>query len=129
MDWTYPTITKKIKNQTSLASSAMIGFSGAIGNDGKNTLVGVPVYSIKTEFANIMDMGFPSLNECRYKKYEKTNKISPNFSRWKLKYSPDEHPYITNFSSAFSQINTDHYSEYPQKYSNSTGIVRKQFNA
>ena len=129
MDWTYPTITKKIKNQTSMASSAMIGFSGSIGNDGKNTLVGVPAYSVKTEFANIMDMGFPSLNECRYKKYEKTNKISPNFSRWKLKYSSDEHPYITNFSSAFSQINTDHYSEYPQKYSNSTGIVRKQFNA
>lgn len=58
---------------------------------------------------NIMDVMFPSLNEKNYIKYEFANKLAPWFCRWKLKYSDDEHPYITNNSWAFSKNQNSNY--------------------
>lgn len=121
MDWEYPVVKTKLSKSKS--------HSGAIGKPYKSANVGIPNDIDYSRYANIMDMGFPSLNECRFKKYRNSNKISPNYNRWKLKYSDDNHPYVTNFSAAFSLINNDFYSEYPQKYNDSTGIVRKQYNA
>jgi hypothetical protein len=107
-------------------NSASIGVGKVSGS------IGVDSPKSKTDFSdylNVMDMGSPSLREARFKKYKYSNKISPNYSRWKLKYSDDNNPYITNFSPAFSQINNGLYGEYPQQYADITGIVRKQYNA
>lgn len=73
-----------------------------------NPLTGVLQWS-SGKSSNIMDTGFPSLNECRYINYEYANKLSPWFCRWKLKYSDDEHPYIMNNSWAFSKNQNSNY--------------------
>lgn len=77
---------------------------------------------------NIMNMGYPSLHESLFWKYRFTNKISPNITRWKLKYSDDKHPYITNFSPAFSmyQGSSSLYKEFPRTYPNVTAILSKR---
>lgn len=60
---------------------------------------------------NIMDVGYPALNESKYIKYEFENKISPNYCKFKMMLSSDEDPYITNVNFAYS------YLQYPnQKY-------------
>ena len=73
---------------------------------------------------NIMDVNFPSLNECRYINYQFANKLSTNFCRWKLKYSDDEHPYIANMSWAFSknQNSNYRYGEFPVSFQNIEGL-------
>jgi len=58
---------------------------------------------------NLMDVSFPSLNEGKYINYEFANKLAPWFCRWKMKYSNDEHPYITNNSWAFSKNQDSNY--------------------
>ena len=63
-------------------------------------------YEIDT---NVMDIGYPSLRESKYYKYKYTNKITPMYSKWKLKLSSDEHPYITNMSWAYSALYTNNY--------------------
>ena len=67
---------------------------------------------------NIMDVGFPSFNDTRLTQYQFANKLSISFTRWKLKYSTDEWPYITNMSWAFSnnQDSNYKYREYPSSY-------------
>lgn len=74
---------------------------------------------------NIMDVGFPSLNEGRYYKYQFANKLSPSFCRWKLKYSDDEHPYIANMSWAYSanQDSNYKYGQFPVTYSQLEGLA------
>jgi len=57
-----------------------------------------------------MNVKYPSLNEAYYYKYKTTNKLSKTYNRWKLKYSPDENPYITNMSFAFSYCNSSNYN-------------------
>lgn len=60
---------------------------------------------------NVMNVGYPALNESKYVKYEFENKISPNYCKFKLMLSPDDDPYITNTNFAYS------YLQYPnQKY-------------
>jgi hypothetical protein len=73
---------------------------------------------------NILNMPEPSLNDCMFVGYEYSNKINYSYNRWKLKYSSDKHPYITNMSPAFSmnQDSTYKYGEYPTKY-NTINIV------
>ena len=73
---------------------------------------------------NIMDVGFPSLNESRYINYQFANKLSIDFCRWKLKYSDDEHPYILNMSWAFSQNagSNYRYGEFPVKFNQIEGL-------
>ena len=69
---------------------------------------------------NLMDVDFPSLHESKYYKYKYTNKLSPLYTRWKLKYSSDERPYITNASWAFSYISyaqNYQYGDFPNIYS------------
>lgn len=67
----------------------------------------------KDNIINIMNVGYPSLNEAKYTKYEFTNKITPMYCKFKLLYSNDINPYITNISFGYS------YSQYPnQKYGN-----------
>ena len=51
---------------------------------------------------NVMaDKGALGLNESGYYNYIFANKISPNYTRWKLKYSSDTLPYITNMSRSY----------------------------
>ncbi len=60
---------------------------------------------------NIMDVGFPALNESKYIKYAYTNKITPMYCKFKMMLSDDSNPYITNINFAYS------YNQYPnQKY-------------
>lgn len=67
---------------------------------------------------NIMDVGYPSLNESRYVNYRYANKLTANFCRWKMKFSDDEHPYIMNMSWAFSnnQKSNYKYGEFPVSF-------------
>lgn len=69
--------------------------------------------------SNIMDCSFPSLLEKRVGRYQFSSKLSPMFNRWKLKYSSDSYPYITNISWAFSKNQDSNYSyrEFISKYS------------
>jgi hypothetical protein len=57
-----------------------------------------------------MDVSYPSLNEAYYNKYRNTNKLTTRYNRWKLKYSTDDYPYITNMSFGFSYINNSNYN-------------------
>ena len=60
---------------------------------------------------NIMNVGFPALNESKYVKYAYTNKITPKYCKFKMLYSSDDDPYITNVNFAYS------FLQYPnQKY-------------
>lgn len=74
---------------------------------------------------NIMDAGFPSFNDTRLTQYQFANKLSISFTRWKLKYSSDEWPYITNMSWAFSnnQDSNYKYREYPSAYLQQAGFA------
>ena len=61
------------------------------------------------------------MREGKFHKYKYTNKVTPKYTRWKLKYSADKNPYITNISWAFSYINKTsnyQYGEFPL-YANS----------
>lgn len=99
-----------------------------------NTENGSMVYRVPflhdkdTLSVNIMNIGFPSMRESMYYKYRFANKISPNFSRWKLKYSDDKNPYVTNMSGAFSlyQNSKTKYGEFPNLYSTLIGNVNKR---
>lgn len=75
-------------------------------------------FNYKTTSNNIMDMHYPSLNEKLYTGYRYSNKVNVKYNRWKLKYSEDEHPYITNLSPAFSlnQNSMYKYGGFPEKY-------------
>ena len=60
---------------------------------------------------NVMNVGYPALNESKYTKYEFENKISPNYCKFKMLLSSDDDPYITNVNFGYS------YLQYPnQKY-------------
>lgn len=80
--------------------------------------------------SNIMDVGFPALCDKWLTNYRFANKLSKTFNRWKLKYSSDEHPYITNMSWQFSknQDNNYKYREFPSRYSNQSGYADVDIN-
>lgn len=75
--------------------------------------------------ANIMDEGFPALHDCRIQKFQFDNKLTATYSRWKLKYSDDDYPYITNLSWAFSnnQSNDYKYKEFPVSFTPLTAFA------
>lgn len=77
---------------------------------------------------NIMNIGYPSMKESLFYKYRFTNKFTPNFNRWKLKYSDDNSPYVCNVSSAFSlyQDSKIKYGSFPNNYGSTTGMVSKK---
>lgn len=80
---------------------------------------------------NIMNVGFPSLNDYRYIKYQYTNKLAPWMCHWKLKYSDDEHPYTINNSWAYSknQNSNNRYGQFPSKFNQIISILNYiQFN-
>lgn len=58
---------------------------------------------------NIMDSDFPALKEKRFYKYKYSNKLSPKFCKWKMNYSSDDDPYITNINFAFSKGQNSNY--------------------
>lgn len=67
---------------------------------------------------NIMNMNYPAFNESSSENFKYVNTVAKNYNRWKLKYSNDEYPYITNLNFAFS-LNQDSlytYKEYPLFY-------------
>lgn len=74
---------------------------------------------------NIMDVVFPSMQDRWISNYLFANKLSKTFNRWKLKYSSDEDPYITNMSYAFSknQNNNYKYKTFPSNYTNQSGFA------
>ncbi|MBR6908104.1 hypothetical protein IKN40_06605, partial [bacterium] len=77
------------------------------------------IFSYKDTGNNIMNMEYPSLNEAMYQGYRYSNKLNLKYNRWKLKYSDDIHPYVTNLSPAFSinQKSIYKYGGFPEKYS------------
>lgn len=79
---------------------------------------------------NIMDVDYPSLNEARQINYQYFNTLPKNVARWKLKYSDDENPYITNMSFAFSAIqgSANKYREFPSIYAVSNGFCDHRNN-
>jgi len=68
---------------------------------------------------NIMDIPYPAFNESSSENYKYANTITKKYCRWKLKYSDDVHPYITNANYAFSanQGSLYMYKEFPMMYS------------
>lgn len=64
---------------------------------------------------NVMNVLYPSLNEGYFDKYKRSNKLTHRYNHWKLKYSSDDAPYITNFSFAFSYCSNSNYNygEFP----------------
>lgn len=80
---------------------------------------------------NLMNMNYPSLNEAKYIGYRYSNKMNIKYNRWKLKYSDDEHPYITNLSPAFSlnQNSMYKYGGFPDRYSSIELITDVKNNA
>lgn len=58
---------------------------------------------------NLMSIGFPSFNENKLDKYLFSNKFEADFFRWKLRWSEDSDPYITNMSWAFSSNQNSNY--------------------
>ena len=87
-------------------STDYVKFNPIVYNADKNT--GNMV--IKNSQNNVMDVSYPSLNEAYYSKYRLTNKLTPRYNRWKLKYSSDNYPYITNMSFGFSYIGNSNYN-------------------
>lgn len=77
------------------------------------------LFTYKNTMNNLLNMEYPSLNESMYINYRYSNKVNKKYNRWKLKYSSDEHPYITNLSPAFSinRGSTYKYGEFPERYS------------
>lgn len=77
------------------------------------------VFAYQDTGNNLMNMNYPSLNESKYIGYRYSNKMNIKYNRWKLKYSSDEHPYITNLSPAFSlnQNSMYKYGGFPDRYS------------
>ncbi len=60
---------------------------------------------------DIMNIGYPALNDSKYINYTYTNKVSPFYCKFKMLLSDDNDPYITNINYAYS------YNQYPnQKY-------------
>ena len=84
----------------------------------KSWLIKNDKFSIQDTKKNIMNLPFPSLMEASYDQYEHFNKIQKEAVRWKLKYSSDDYPYITNMSPAFSmaQESFAKYREYPASF-------------
>ena len=78
----------------------------AIGKDDNNKSI------------NIMDVGFPALNESKYTKYVYTNKITPMYCKFKMMLSSDNNPYITNinFAYSFNQYPNQKYGEFPTMF-------------
>ena len=89
-----------------------------------NTSNGV-MQKINGNIANIMDVPFPSFSDKWIVNYQFANKLSKTFNRWKLKYSTDENPYITNMSWVFSknQNNNYKYSIFPSNYTNQAAFA------
>ena len=118
---------------------ATVKFSGAYynSNDGKlpwydfswdydkfsndimtmNSLTGDLIQS-KGFVSNILNVGFPAFYDKSIMQYQFANRVTATFNRWKLKYSSDEYPYITNMSWAFSnnQDSNYKYREFPSTY-------------
>lgn len=78
----------------------------------------------KSTGTNIQDVNFPGLNEKRLIRYQFSNKLTPMYSRWKLKYSDDNWPYVTNVNYAFSknQGSAFKYREFPTDFRNLYGL-------
>jgi hypothetical protein len=89
-----------------------------------NTINGI-VQPTSGYTSNILSIGFPSLYDKYLTNYQFANKLTTTFSRWKLKYSTDEWPYITNMSWAFSnnQDSTYKYREFPTTFTNQAGYA------
>lgn len=74
---------------------------------------------------NLMEYGFPSIDEKNLIDYEFSSKLSKMYSRWKLQQSDDSHPYIINTKYSFNK-NQDSpymYGRFPEKYVTLQGIA------
>lgn len=53
---------------------------------------------------NVMNVGYPALNESKYTRYAYTNKITPKYCKFKMLLSPDYDPYITNLNYGYTYL-------------------------
>ena len=104
-DWDY-----EVHNENILAMNSMSG-----------TLEKIPGFS-----ENIMDEGFPSLYDRRISEYQFADTLTATFSRWKMLYSDDDYPYITNMSWAFSnnQGSNYKYREFPVSFTTQAAYAK-----
>lgn len=75
--------------------------------------------------SNLMDYGFPSVDEKNLIDCVFSSKVSRMYSRWKMQQSTDSHPYIINTKYSFNK-NQDSpymYGEFPEKFSSLQGIA------
>ena len=56
------------------------------------------------ENVNILNVGYPALNESKYIKYAYTNKITPRYCKFKMLLSSDNDPYITNLNYGYTYL-------------------------
>lgn len=76
--------------------------------------------------SNIMNVGFPSFNDKYLATWMFSNKTNAEYCRWKMKYSSDEYPYITNMSWAFSKNQNSNYKykEFPTSFLPQAGYAK-----
>jgi hypothetical protein len=77
------------------------------------------LFENKYNYDNILEIWDKSTLASAYiSDYKNINKITISYNRWKLKYSDDKNPYITNTNYAFSknQKSENMYYQYPQHY-------------
>ena len=83
------------------------------------------VYKTKSGLVpNLLDADFPGLHETNFYKYQFTNRISPDITRWMLAASDEQDPYIINNNQVYSinQSTSFKYRYFPA-YNNHDGIL------
>ena len=102
-------------------------------NESNYQLSNVNAFSFVSNKNNIMNFGYPAFNESSSENYKYINTVVKTYSRWKLKYSDDNYPYIINNNFAFSvnQNSLYSYKEFPLIYNAKNAICKfkgEQYN-
>ena len=78
---------------------------------------------VKGKNLNLLDADAPGLHESQFYKYQFSNRVSPNYTKWRLQKSSlenesvfDNQDYLVNFNSLFDK-NSDYFSTQLQNYS------------
>lgn len=65
---------------------------------------------------NVLNQGFPGLHDSEYYKYKLSNRVSPNYTRWRIQKTNksnnsvfDSDNYIVNFSAVFNNVDNNYY--------------------
>ena len=94
----------------------------------------------KNKSVNVLDKGFPGLHDSKYYKYKLSNRVSPNYTRWRIQKTNktnnsvfDSDNYLVNFSAVFNNVDNNYYFNTinsSQKINNTSGVcnIIKYFN-